>query len=86
MDEIKKLRVNAKPSLAKELDFAVSFAKRCALVDTKIFAGEDVDDHIIRIAHEGGYIVAEGTPEQVARVEASYTGRFLQEILASPGR
>jgi excinuclease ABC subunit A len=35
---------------------------------------------------EGGYIVAEGTPEQVARVEASYTGRFLQEVLASSER
>jgi len=35
---------------------------------------------------EGGYIVAEGTPEQVARVEASYTGRFLQEVLAAPGQ
>jgi excinuclease ABC subunit A len=29
----------------------------------------------------GGYIVAEGTPEAVAEVEASYTGRFLQEVL-----
>ena len=35
---------------------------------------------------EGGYIVAEGTPEQVARVEASYTGRFLQEVLAATSR
>jgi excinuclease ABC subunit A len=35
---------------------------------------------------EGGYIVAEGTPEQVARVEASYTGRFLREVLAAPGQ
>jgi excinuclease UvrABC ATPase subunit len=25
--------------------------------------------------------VAEGTPEQVAQVEASYTGQFLREIL-----
>jgi len=29
----------------------------------------------------GGTVVAEGTPEQVARVEASHTGRFLAEIL-----
>jgi excinuclease ABC subunit A len=28
---------------------------------------------------EGGYIVAEGTPEEVARVKASYTGQFLRE-------
>lgn len=30
---------------------------------------------------EGGYIVAEGTPEEVAKVEASYTGQFLKKIL-----
>ena len=30
----------------------------------------------------GGYLVAEGTPEQVAAVDASYTGRYLKEILA----
>jgi excinuclease ABC subunit A len=29
----------------------------------------------------GGNIVAEGTPEQVAKVAASYTGQFLKEIL-----
>ena len=31
----------------------------------------------------GGYVVAEGTPEDVAKVKASYTGNFLAEILAS---
>jgi excinuclease ABC subunit A len=30
----------------------------------------------------GGRMVAEGTPEQVARVKASHTGRFLREVLA----
>ncbi|GAB2713601.1 excinuclease ABC subunit UvrA [Halomonas garicola] len=30
----------------------------------------------------GGRIIAEGTPEQVARVEASHTGRFLAPMLA----
>jgi len=29
----------------------------------------------------GGTIVAEGTPEDVVKVEASYTGRFLKELL-----
>jgi excinuclease ABC subunit A len=29
----------------------------------------------------GGYIVAEGTPEQVAALPHSYTGQFLKEIL-----
>ncbi|WP_025898685.1 excinuclease ABC subunit UvrA [Sneathiella glossodoripedis] len=30
----------------------------------------------------GGYLVAEGTPEQVAEVKESYTGQYLKEILA----
>ncbi len=30
---------------------------------------------------EGGYIVAEGTPEEVAEAENSYTGEFLREML-----
>ncbi|MCA1712320.1 MAG: excinuclease ABC subunit UvrA [Actinobacteria bacterium] len=34
----------------------------------------------------GGTVVAQGTPEQVAKVEASHTGRFLQEVLAGRGR
>ena len=33
----------------------------------------------------GGTVVAEGTPEHVATVEASHTGRFLAEILAGRG-
>jgi excinuclease ABC subunit A len=30
----------------------------------------------------GGFVVAEGTPEQVAEAEDSHTGRFLREVLA----
>jgi excinuclease ABC subunit A len=30
---------------------------------------------------EGGYIVAEGTPEEVAAVQESYTGQFLRKLL-----
>jgi excinuclease ABC subunit A len=42
-------------------------------------------DYIIDMGPEGGngggYVVAEGTPEQVAGVEASYTGKFLKTVL-----
>jgi excinuclease ABC subunit A len=31
---------------------------------------------------EGGFVVATGTPEQVAQVQASHTGRYLRETLA----
>jgi len=34
----------------------------------------------------GGRIVAEGTPEDVAHVAASYTGQFLKPILEPPSR
>lgn len=44
-----------------------------------------VADHIIDLGPEGGdrggTIVAEGTPEDVAAVERSYTGRSLRPIL-----
>jgi excinuclease ABC subunit A len=42
-------------------------------------------DWIIDLGPEGGdaggYIIAEGTPEQVAQVEGSYTGQFLRDVL-----
>lgn len=42
-------------------------------------------DHIIDIGLEGGleggYVVCEGTPEQVAKDKKSYTGKFLKEKL-----
>ena len=34
----------------------------------------------------GGLVIAEGTPEEVASVESSHTGRFLAEVLGSPVR
>jgi len=42
-------------------------------------------DHIIDLGPEGGdgggTIMAEGTPEEVAEVEASYTGQYLKRLL-----
>ena len=35
---------------------------------------------------EGGQFVATGTPEEVANVDASHTGRFLRELLGKTGR
>lgn len=43
-------------------------------------------DYIIDMGPEGGkgggYVVAEGTPEQVVKVDSSYTGKYLREVLA----
>ena len=42
-------------------------------------------DHIIDLGpeggDEGGHVVAEGTPEEVAAVPASYTGLYLKRYL-----
>jgi excinuclease ABC subunit A len=44
-----------------------------------------VADHIVDLGPEGGdrggELVAQGTPEQVAKVKASYTGEFLKDVL-----
>ena len=43
-------------------------------------------DYVIDLGPEGGedggYVVATGTPEQVAQIEASHTGRYLRPVLA----
>ena len=42
-------------------------------------------DHIIDLGPEGGdrggEVIATGTPEEVARVNKSYTGQFLRKML-----
>jgi excinuclease UvrABC ATPase subunit len=42
-------------------------------------------DHVIDLGpeggHNGGQLIACGTPEEVAACQASYTGRFLAELL-----
>jgi excinuclease ABC subunit A len=47
-------------------------------------------DHLIDLGPDGGeaggYIVAEGSPEEVAANEASYTGRVLAEVLGARRR
>jgi excinuclease ABC subunit A len=47
-------------------------------------------DHIIDLGPEGGSgggtVVATGTPEEVAREPASWTGQFLVPLLAAGGR
>ena len=43
-------------------------------------------DHIIDLGpeggDEGGYVVASGTPEEVAQVKESYTGQYLKRYFA----
>ena len=48
-----------------------------------------VSDWLIDLGPEGGdrggYLVAEGTPEEVAKVKESYTGQFLKKYLSQNG-
>ena len=42
-------------------------------------------DYVIDLGPEGGpgggHLVAQGTPEDVAKIAASYTGQFLRKVL-----
>ncbi len=42
-------------------------------------------DHIVDLGPEGGaaggYVIAEGTPEEIAQIKQSYTGQFLKRML-----
>lgn len=46
-------------------------------------------DHVIDLGpvggDRGGYLVGSGTPEEIAQIEESYTGRYLRGVLALPG-
>ena len=35
---------------------------------------------------KGGYLIASGTPEQVAEMEHSYTGQYLSQVLEADDR
>jgi len=45
-------------------------------------------DYIIDLGPDGGdaggHVVATGTPEEIMKVKASHTGRYLREYLARP--
>jgi excinuclease ABC subunit A len=76
MDDIRKLLV--------VLDRLVSSGNTVIIIEHNLDVIK-VCDHIIDLGPEGGdqggRVVAVGTPEAVARVEASHTGRFLRKVL-----
>ncbi len=47
-------------------------------------------DHIIDLGPEGGdrggMVIAQGTPEEVAQIESSYTGQFLKRLIEREGK
>ena len=65
--------------------------KLCDVGNTVLVIEHNLDviksaDHIIDLGPEGGdgggTIMAEGTPEEVAEVEGSYTGQYLKKMLS----
>lgn len=61
--ELRLLRLDAKPSFRKEIDFALGLVERCEVMDEDKVAGETVDDFILRIAMKTGYPVATNDSE-----------------------
>ena len=56
--EMESLKEEAGPKFQRELDFALTLASRCAVVEDEPREGETVDDSLIRLASEHGYVVA----------------------------
>jgi rRNA-processing protein FCF1 len=56
--ELQLLRLDAKPSFKKEIDFALGLIDRCEVINETLGPGETVDDILLRMALETGYLVA----------------------------
>jgi len=57
LDEIHLLLREAKPSFSRELEFALKMSSQCTLIDDQRRLNEKVDDSLIRIATDNGFIV-----------------------------
>jgi excinuclease ABC subunit A len=75
-DDIKKL--------LKVLDKLVDTGNTVIVIEHNLDVIKTAD-HVIDLGpeggEEGGFIVAEGTPEEISRVKESYTGRYLKKVL-----
>ena len=70
LDEIKLLREGAKPSLEKELLFALKMAEQCVLIED---ASEiEVDDSLVQLAKENDMVL--GTSDSELRKKARQEG------------
>jgi rRNA-processing protein FCF1 len=69
LDELALLREGAPPSLAREIEFASELAGRCRVLHDQLNQHETVDDLILRVASESGYIVATNDAELRRRLK-----------------
>ncbi len=58
IEEIQRLSKDAKPGLARELQFALEMAKKLEQIAEPRISDESVDDYILRIAKDCRYLVA----------------------------
>lgn len=58
VEELRLLRLDAKPSLRREIDFALGLTARCEVLEDSLRDGETVDDYVLRVAMETGCPVA----------------------------
>lgn len=49
-EELQLLKQEAKPSLRKEIDFALALARRCETAEERVEPGENFDDVLVRLA------------------------------------
>ncbi|MFB0557958.1 MAG: PIN domain-containing protein [Candidatus Bathyarchaeia archaeon] len=61
--ELRALKSEAKPSLKKEIDFALGLIDRCETMEASLAPGENVDEFILKTALETGYPVATNDAE-----------------------
>ncbi len=70
--------------LLEVLNYLVSLNNTVVVIEHNLDVIKTAD-HVIDLGPEGGekggYLVGAGTPEELSRIEASYTGRFLRKIL-----
>ena len=58
LEELRRLEDKVKASEVKDIRFALAMASEMKVTDDVLAAGEEVDDQLLRLAVESGYIVA----------------------------
>ncbi|MBN2335433.1 DNA-binding protein [Candidatus Bathyarchaeota archaeon] len=71
LEEIEHLKRGAKLSFQRELEFAARVAERCVVLDADKRDDESVDDSILRVAVEKGFIVGTTDAELRKRLRAA---------------
>ena len=85
MSETGKLRIGYSP-MSNDQNRLVEKGNTVIVIEHNLDVIKTAD-YVIDIGPEGGdnggLIIAEGTPEEIAQVKDSYTGDFLRKILAN---